>query len=200
MQILHENIKFKDDMPMNISIKTISDIPLCWHNSIEIFLVLSGNLNLTVNNESYNLFEDDIILINCNQIHEIQSNENVVVALQINPLAFKKELEKDAFFLCNSAVYNNKLRFTELKRLIAKIIYANHNESEGSELLTISFTYQLIFELTKNFKSTEKRNVNKISKNLQRLGDISRPMVTIAGYSVRRHCTSAKWRWYCQLF
>jgi len=174
MQIVHENVEFTDDMPMNISIKTLTDTPIHWHNSIEIYLVLSGRLNITVDNESYHLFEDDIILINCNQTHEIQSKDNMVVVLQINPSGFKRGLEEGSFFLCNSAVYNNKLRFTELKRLIAKMIYVNYNESEGNELLMISFTYQLMLELVKNFKSTEERNVNNVSKSLQRLGDVIR--------------------------
>jgi xylan 1,4-beta-xylosidase len=172
MQIVHENIDFSDGMPINISIQTMADAPIHWHNCIEILLVLSGRLNITIDTESYHLFEDDIILINCDQRHEIQSNDNMVVVLQINPFYYKRGLEEGAFFLCNSAVYNNKSRFTQLKRLIAKIIYINYNDSEGNELLKISFSYQLVLELVKNFMSTEERNTNSVSKSLQRLGDI----------------------------
>ncbi len=172
MQFVHENVEFLDDMPINIAIKSISDTNRHWHNCIEIFLVLSGKLTITVENETYHLLEDDIILINSDQLHEIQSNENVVVALQINPTYYKKGLESGASFLCNSAAYHNKIKFTELKRTIAKIIYVNYNDKEDNELLIISFSYQLMLELVKNFKDSEERNVNNASKSLQRLGDI----------------------------
>ena len=170
MQILHENIIFSDNMPMNIMIKTLEDAPRHWHNCIEILLVLSGKVNIMIDTESYHLLEDDIILINCDQMHEIQSKENMVVVLQINPSYFKKGLEEGSLFLCNSAVYHNKTRFAELKRLIAKLIYVNYNDAERNELLSISYSYQLMLELVKKFKCSETRNIYNVSKSLQRLG------------------------------
>jgi xylan 1,4-beta-xylosidase len=172
MQVIHENVEFLDDMPINIGIKSLSGTAKHWHNCIEIFLVLSGKLTVTVESETYHLLEDDIILINCDQIHEIQSNENVAVTLQINPSYFKKGLEPGAYFLCNSAAYHNKMKFIELKRIIAKIIYVHYNDKEDNELLTISFAYQLVLNLVKNFMSRDERNASSVSKSLQRLGNI----------------------------
>jgi xylan 1,4-beta-xylosidase len=172
MQIIHENVEFLDDMPINIVIKSLTEAPRHWHNSIEVFLVLSGKLDIVIDTETYHLFEDDIILVNSDQMHEILNNDNVVVVLQINPAYYKKGLESGAYFLCNSALYHNKTRFIELKRLIARLIYVNYNDTEGNELLTISISYQLMLELVKNFKSAEERNFATVSKSLQRLGDI----------------------------
>lgn len=172
MQFVHENVEFLDEMPINICIKSITDAPKHWHNCIELYLVLSGKLTITVENEIYHLLEDDIILINSDQIHDIQSNDNVVVILQINPSYFKKGLEAGTTFYCNSAAYHNKLKFTELKRIIAKIIYVNYNDKEDNELLIISFSYQLMLELVKNFKNTEDKSSTNATKSLQRLGDI----------------------------
>lgn len=172
MQVIHENVEFLDDMPINIAIQSLPETSKHWHNCIEIFLVLSGKLSITVETETYHLFEDDIILINCDQIHEIQNSANVVVTLQINPSYFNKGLEPGTYFLCNSAAYHNKMKFTELKRIIAKIIYVHYNDKEDNELLTISFAYQLILNLVKNFKSQDERNTSSVSKSLQRLGNI----------------------------
>lgn len=174
MKYIHENVQFTDEMPISIEIKSLTDSPGHWHNSIEVFLVLSGILTITVETETYHLLEDDIILINSGQIHEINSDENVVVALQINPSYYKKGLEPGASFLCNSAAYNNKMKFNELKRIIARIIYINYNDKEDNELLIMSFSYQLILELVKNFKNSGERNASSSSKSLQRLGDIVR--------------------------
>ena len=172
MQSIHENIEFLNEMPINIAINSLPESPRHWHNCIEIFLVLSGKLSITIESETYHLFEDDIILINCGQMHEVLSNINVVVALQINPSYYKIGLEMGTFYLCNSAAYHNKIKFVELKRIIAKIIYVHYNDKGGNELLTISFSYQLMLNLVKYFKSAEERTVSSVSKSLQRLGDI----------------------------
>lgn len=174
MKYIHENAQFKDEMPINIGIKSLVASPGHWHDCIEIFLVLSGMLSITVEDETYNLLEDDIILINNGQVHEIQGNENVVVTLQINQLYFKKGLEQGVSFLCNSAAYHNKIKFNELKRIIAKIIYIHYNDKEDNELLILSFSYQLILELVKDFKNSEEKSPGNASKSLHRLGDITR--------------------------
>ena len=108
---MQENIEFTEDMPVIIGIHNISEEPRHWHNRIEIFLVLSGNLTLIVESETYHLSEDDIILINSNQVHEIVSKDNVTVVLQINHGYFKKWLDEASFFHCNSTVYHNKSKY-----------------------------------------------------------------------------------------
>jgi xylan 1,4-beta-xylosidase len=172
MQYMQENIEFTKDIPIIIGIKNLSDIPRHWHNRIEIFLVLSGNMKIIVESETYHLSEDDIILVNSNQVHEIQGNDNVSVVLQINYAYFKKWLDETSFFQCNSTVYHNKMRFVELKRLIAQLIYVNYNETERNDLLAISLAYQLILELIKNFKSYDNNPMNQNSKHLTRLRTI----------------------------
>lgn len=176
MKYIHENIQFKDDMPINVEIIKLTSSPGHWHSCIEVFLALSGILRITVDEEAYHLNEDDIILINAGQVHEIESNGNVVVALQINPSYYKKELEQGVFFLCNSTVYHNKSKFNELKRIIANIIQVYYNGKEDNELLIASFSNQLVLELLKNFKSSAGRSGSHCSKNLQRLGSIIRYM------------------------
>lgn len=172
MQIHHESVKFLDEFPFNIAIKTLSDTSRHWHNCIEIILVLSGQLTIMVETETYHLFEDDIILINNSQMHEIKPTENVVTVLHINPAFYKKWIDVDSYFICNSAAYHNKLKFIDLKRIIAKMVYVQYNDKEGNELLTVSFSYQLMLKLVKNFKSTDEITITNPSKNLQRLGNI----------------------------
>lgn len=169
---MQENIEFTEDMPIIIGIHNISEEPRHWHNRIEIFLVLSGNLTLIVESETYHLSEDDIILINSNQVHEIVSKDNVTVVLQINYGYFKKWLDESSFFHCNSTVYHNKSKYVELKRIIAQLIYINYNDTEQNDLMTISLAYQIILELVKNFKSFDSNQPNQNSKHLQRLRTI----------------------------
>jgi xylan 1,4-beta-xylosidase len=166
---MQENMEFTEDMPIIIGLHNLSEEPRHWHNRIEIFLVLSGNLTFIVESETFHLTEDDIILINSNQVHEIVSKDNVTVVLQINYGFFKKWLDESSFFHCNSTIYHNTSKYTELKRIIAQLIYVNYNDTEHNELLTISLAYQIVLELIKNFRSFEQNQLNQNSKHLQRL-------------------------------
>lgn len=172
MLFLQENIDFSEDVPIIVGIKNLTDIPRHWHNRIEIYLVLSGSFSIVIETETYHLSEDDIILVNSNQVHELQCRDNVVVVLQINYTYFKKWLDESSFFHCNSTVYHNKSRFIELKRIIAQLIYINYNETESNDLLTISLAYQLILELVKNYKSYDHNPMNQNSKHLMRLREM----------------------------
>ncbi len=166
---MRENMEFTEDMPIIIGLHNLSEEPKHWHNRIEIFLVLSGDLTFFVESETFHLSEDDIILINSNQVHEIVSKDNVTVVLQINYSFFKKWLDEFSFFHCNSTIYHNTSKYTELKRIIAQLIYVNYNDTEHNELLTISLAYQIVLELLKNFRSFEQNQLNQNSKHLQRL-------------------------------
>ncbi|MBP1754786.1 MAG: hypothetical protein H6Q59_1184 [Firmicutes bacterium] len=169
---MQENIEFTEEMPIIIGIHNISEEPRHWHNRIEIFLVLSGNLSIVVESETFHLSEDDIILINSNQVHEITSKDNVTVVLQINYSYFKKWMDESSFFHCNSTIYHNTSKYIELKRIIAQLIYVNYNDTEHNDLLTISLAYQIVLELIKNFRSFEQNQLSQNSKNLQRLRTI----------------------------
>ncbi len=169
---MQENMEFTEDMPIIIGLHNISEEPRHWHNRIEIFLVLSGNLTFIVESETFHLSEDDIILINSNQVHEIVSQDNVTVVLQINYGFFKKWLDESSFFHCNSTIYHNTSKYVELKRIIAQLIYVNYNDTEQNDLLTISLAYQIVLELIKNFRGFDQNQLSQNSKHLQRLRTI----------------------------
>ena len=169
---MQENMDFTADMPIIIGLHNISEEPRHWHNRIEIFLVLSGSLTIIVESETFHLSEDDIILINSNQVHEIVSKDNVTVVLQINYGFFKKWLDENSYFHCNSTIYHNTSKYVELKRIIAQLIYVNYNATEHNDLLTISLAYQIVLELIKNFSGYEQNQLSQNSKHLQRLRTI----------------------------
>ncbi len=168
----HEIIEYTKDVPIKISIQKLESTTRHWHGSIEIYLVLSGALTVILESETYHLTEDDILLINSNQLHEIHTNDNVVAVLQIKHSYFKQWINESTYFQCNSSAYHNKSRFLELKKLIAQLIYLNYNNTDCDDLLCISHSYHLLYELVKNFKSTDTILAGKKSKNLKRLKGI----------------------------
>lgn len=172
MLYTHEVIEFKNDVPIKIFIQKLEDIPGHWHKSIEIFFVLSGKLKITTDAETYYLSEEDIVLINSNQLHEIQSSESIVIILQIKLSYFKEWLSESAYFRCNSTISYNKSEYLEMKRLLARLVNVNYNHSGYNDLLTISLAYNLLHELIRNFRGNDEKSVDNNSKNLKRLRNI----------------------------
>lgn len=168
----HEIIEYSKDVPVKVNIQRLENTTRHWHGSLEIYLVLSGELKVMLESETYQLQEDDILLINSNQLHEIHSTENVTAVLQIKHSYFKQWIDESTYFQCNSSVYHNKTRFLELKKLIARLIYLYYNNTDCDDLLCISHSYHLLHELIKNFKTTDTKLAGKKSKNLKRLKGI----------------------------
>ncbi len=174
MHYKHEIIDYANNIPIKISIQKLNNTPLHWHSSIEIYLVLCGNINVILESETFHLLEEDILLINSNQLHEIHSNGSVVAVLQLKNTYFKQWLDETTYFQCNSSIYHDKSRYWELKKIIAQLIYNNYSNTDSNDLLYISLAYQLLHELIKNFKSfdTKLQAAGKRSKNLKRLKEI----------------------------
>lgn len=172
MKEKHEIIDYNNDIPIKIFIQNLEDTPRHWHSTVEIYFVLSGNLTVIQETDTYQLKEDDILLINSNQLHEIHSCGNVTVILQIKHSFMKRWLKESAYFECNSSVFHNKARYLELKKLIASLVQINFNDTGSNELLLISNTYQLLHELMKNFLSFDSKFTGKNKKNLKRLKSI----------------------------
>ncbi|MFR8350079.1 MAG: cupin domain-containing protein [Clostridium sp.] len=55
-----------------------------WHQSVEIFLVLEGELKFYINNQSQPLSAGELIIVNSNEIHSIEAPKpNLTLVLQI---------------------------------------------------------------------------------------------------------------------
>ena len=56
-----------------------------WHDEIEILLVLEGSVNIRMGDKTHLLHEDDLILINNREIHNIIKTQenNILLEIQI---------------------------------------------------------------------------------------------------------------------
>ena len=48
-----------------------------WHQSVEIFLVLEGELKFYINNQSQPLSAGELIIVNSNEIHSIEARSTL---------------------------------------------------------------------------------------------------------------------------
>lgn len=171
----NELIKFGSTIPIKCFIHRLGYSSKHWHNSIELLFVLSGNVEISINNITYTLENDDIILINSNEIHELKSNDCTLIATQIDLSMYDKKLIdiNNLYFDCNSSYYKNKESFNNIKKIIAQLVKFNSNSQEHNEIITKSLCYSLLYELLLNFKS-EKNSAESIQtkKYFDRLSSI----------------------------
>ena len=88
-----------------------------WHQSVEIFLVLEGELRFYINNQSQPLSAGELIIVNSNEIHSIHApRKNETVVLQIPLKQFEKYFTAQRFIRFTSAarvrIRSPRLRIT----------------------------------------------------------------------------------------
>jgi xylan 1,4-beta-xylosidase len=170
----HEIINFGSTIPIRCFIHRLGYSARHWHNSMELLFVISGEVKVTVNNDPFTLLEEDILLINSNEIHELSAVDCVLFAVQIESTLFDSRLvnENDLRFSCNSSLYKDKKPFINLKRIIAQFIKANANAVKGdsTEVIGMALSYSLLYELMTNFKLEDSIfNMDQTRKKLDRL-------------------------------
>ncbi len=169
----HEIIEYGKDLPIKLFCQRIGSVQKHWHRSIEILLVLSGNMDVWVENEHFTLNENDLILINSNQVHETYSEDCVLIALQVRLSKFHMDWlnAETAFFFCNSVIQGNNKHFDNIRRIIAQLIRLNSSTSSYTRLLSYSHACQLIYGLLIYFKA-EQPAVMRTKKQMERLKSV----------------------------
>ena len=166
-----ELISLNERIPMRLYSYVMNEYKSHWHNGIEIIFVLSGEIDIIINDKLYNLKEDDIILINKNHIHELRGKEPAnLISLLIETDKINMETE-GLFFECNSTVDTNKGRYFVLKKLLAKLVKVNSDKEKENDFYNLSFIYNILYTLIKYFKSEPGLEIES-KKYVERLNDI----------------------------
>lgn len=154
MEYRHEVINFGESVPVKCFIHQLGHSPRHWHNSIEILLVLSGSVQIAVGGNLYTLNEDDMILVNSNEPHELRAENCILAAIQVKLSLFDDKLVHSAnlFFDCNSLTQPNDRGILRIKRLIAQFVKNYASNDEGRLFRAKSLSYALISELLAGFK------------------------------------------------
>ena len=123
-----------------------------WHSSMEIIKVKSGTLNLTVDNISYTLNDNDVFIINAESVHGATPIDCFYDCLVFNP-KFLKNQNND----CNNfidKILNGEISFTSLvKDTFIKdsfITLFNDVESNKDAFTIIGGLYKILGQLKQN--------------------------------------------------
>jgi mannose-6-phosphate isomerase-like protein (cupin superfamily) len=83
MEERHEIIHFKNDIPVKIFLHRLGDAARHWHQSLELLMIVYGKVVLLQDDRTFELEKDDLVLIGSNSIHELHSDDCVLVAVQL---------------------------------------------------------------------------------------------------------------------
>lgn len=155
---------------------TGSYTPSHWHNSIEILYITSGSLQVDIGKYSYNLKEDDCILINSEHVHSTHCIDgNTSILLQIPSGLLKRYIPnyKNYYFDLNinpNDSDNNK-NLDKLKDILKSMKELKTSSCEVAHLHFASLLFEFLLLLYNNFRVTianDKLNHSNVSlSNLQ---------------------------------
>lgn len=159
-------------------VDTGSYYPNHWHDAIEIIYMVKGELDVTVENTSYHLYEGQCFLINSCVIHSTKcTSPNTGIVFQI-PFDFIKlyipDIEQLQFILDDPS--DNPIRQTKLdifKETLTQMQIANDIRPTGYLLRFNSLLFEVLFQLYHNFSvKVFRTNTNRRTKDLNRLNAV----------------------------
>ncbi|MDS0524192.1 helix-turn-helix domain-containing protein [Clostridium sp. SHJSY1] len=156
------------NIPLEIFLNKINKISTSIQRNVEFLFILKGELKITVNNQKYKLKESDVVLINNGDIYEIHGEEeNLILSIQIDNDFFNDIVKREqSLFLCNSTINENE-HYEDIRKILAKIMYAYSNREDGYNLKIMSLIYDLIYILNANFVITDnhKMQITEVKNN-----------------------------------
>lgn len=186
MEFKHELVKPNEDisvMFLNMT-DTARVIPKHWHNHMEIIYILDGYLEVDINNSTYLIKEDQIIVISPKEIHSTAHKDaNTSILLQIPYELLEANIAdvQNIHFECNPYMENklNILYQEDIKKLLKAFAEIYQEKPHGYKLKINSLIYDLLFILVNKFStSVPKLNMKKTVRYLDRLEEITKYVKT----------------------
>ncbi len=166
-----ELISFSKDLPVLIKIYNFDTPNRHWHPVTELLFVLSGEADMIVEDRSFHVVPEDIILINRNALHEIVGERCAMLSItfRMDELTYLDNTD-DIYFELNSAGETRSGRYHYIRHLMAQIVKVN--ASGENKYLTLSLLYAIISHLMDNFRGVAPVNVPVSYKFRDRMAGI----------------------------
>lgn len=167
---LHEIIEPIENLDVNFKLfeDRGSYVSNHWHNSLEIIYITSGDLQVNMEGDTYNLKANDCIFINSGVIHSTRCvYENTSILLQI-PLSFLNKYIpncKDSYFdfKVNINDDNYEANLDKIKTILKDMKEIKIKSPQAGNLRFTGLLFEFLFQLYTNFripmgnKNTESR-------------------------------------------
>ena len=177
---LFEVIKYDEGLPLKAFVHSVDELEMHFHHAVEILFVLQGSVNIRVGNQLHTLYENDIILINSNEVHNTNKTKegNIILALQLDTEYFggvypgAKNIRINNNLICHDEKCEEKKDI--LRTYIAEIIWEINKKSRGYHLRIGSILNLLAAHLISNYDYTitEEDNIEIVDEEIERLHNI----------------------------
>lgn len=174
-QIMDYNVTF----PVEVFTGDLLDFKPHFHNEIEIIYVTEPGICIYVNQSFYEMEKGDILFINSNTIHYIESlKQNKTMVLIINAEIFKEIIPDLAEKKINISLINQKSVSNETYRVTEKIIQEiyleYYNDKEFAKQSILHLLNYLVITLMREIGFDKADGTELVSKphNLQIIDDI----------------------------
>jgi AraC-like DNA-binding protein len=177
MKYPYESVVVNEEIPMFMLMTSVKYVAMHWHDRMEFLFVLKGKIHVYVGKEEYFLQENDVMLINSNEVHGVESSEdNKLIVLQI-PNSFIKKIYKNIeneTFQCQSFQLEEQSRLNIIRSLIARLMIISITKGEGYEVKIHSLLLDIVYNLIGNFRVKSNVELYRNSKkDIERLTRIT---------------------------
>jgi xylan 1,4-beta-xylosidase len=145
-----------------------------WHKEIEILFVLKGNVQIKIRDNNYILSQDDIILINSYEMHEIAplGEDIVILVFQLDPCYYQKyypNFTEIIFHLNSTTVSKDINTYNTLKENLVIMMWYRLNEDKIYQIKLLKQSLALVELLIGHFVKTMIYDRNNNDRSQQRL-------------------------------
>jgi xylan 1,4-beta-xylosidase len=146
------------------------------HRDIELIYVIKGQLQVKISGTAYNLTTSDLVLINSNEFHSFQSNQdNLFVIIHFNYDELTTLLSQRNLTFSRDCSIQNSTK-SEFKDALEELLTVYMKQNNGTEIEFLEKAYKVSSLLTS--KLLKKNDNNNLEKNIslkgqdERLADI----------------------------
>ncbi len=158
MNTKFEIIKHSGNLPFSIFLHESNRVyPMNWHKEIEILFVLQGSIRVKIRDTGYKVDQDNIILINSYEMHEITPMEEniVILVFQLDPYFYQKYYNgfTEIIFHMNSTMLSKDPNtYSTIKENLVMMMWYRLNKENTYQIKLLKQSLALVELLLRNFK------------------------------------------------
>ena len=137
---------------MHFYFLTKGEISTHYHQDLELFYVLTGELEIKIDDQIFLMKTGDIVLINANKRHTMNGNDKLLAArFQIDFHLLAEYMGSlQLLFWCNTVADKNGA-YQELRKLLNRILSRYFEKDDKGALYLDALYYETAYVLTSNF-------------------------------------------------
>ena len=150
-------------IPLSFSIIRLDNVFRHIHSSPQILLVLEGECDLYINDESFHMKKNDMVIINNNVFHHIFSKKQCTIVsalLDLKGFGLSSEEIISLSFELNTVKNKNNPRYDQIRYLIYSLIKYNTMENFNSIYTNRAISFSFFAQLINDFGVMKPSNEN----------------------------------------